>query len=272
MTPVLFVVISFFLFVFGAVIGSFLSVVILRTMRGESWVLGRSSCDECGKQISWYDNIPLLSFILLRGKCRNCRMAIHPLHFLVELLAGIMLVWWYWGGFFFFKLTQQPFMVLQPLFWLVVGLILLLIFFTDIVYMIIPDEAVLALVILTIFYRSMLVAFGVMQPRDIILTIAAAVIVFLFMYALWYFTNGKGMGQGDVKLVVPLALLLGWQKTIVGISLAFLIGAAFGLLLMSMNKATLKQKIPFGPFLILGSVLSLVWGEQIFHWYLGMLL
>jgi leader peptidase (prepilin peptidase)/N-methyltransferase len=128
-----FLLISCFLFALGAVIGSFLNVVISRSMSGESWVKGRSHCDECGKQIVWWDNMPLLSFILLRGKCRWCKKSISLSHPVIEFLTGSLFVWWYWGGFFFFRLTQQPFHYVQPLFWLVVALILLVIFFADLI-------------------------------------------------------------------------------------------------------------------------------------------
>ena len=271
MTPLLFGIVSLFLFVFGSAIGSFLRVVILRSMRGESWVHGRSECDECGRQIRWYDNIPLLSFVVLRGKCRDCKASIHPLHFLVELLTGIMLVWWYWGGFIFFQLTQQPFVVLQPLFWLLVGLLLLLILFTDIIYMIIPDEAVILLTVITLLYRLMLVAFGIMQPADIMFTLISTLAAFLFMLSLWFVTGGAGMGLGDVKLIVPLALLLGWPEIAVGIFAAFVVGAVFGLGLVGLRRAQLKQPIPFGPFLIIGAAISLIWGDQLFGWYLAFL-
>lgn len=271
MTLVLFGLISLFLFVIGTAIGSFLSVVILRSMRGDSWVSGRSECDECGRQIRWYDNIPLLSFILLRGRCRDCSASIHPLHFLVELLTGILLVWWYWGGFIFFQLTQQPFVVLQPLFWLIVGLLLVVIFFTDVLYMIIPDEAVVLLTGVTLLYRLMLVAFGIMQPADIVITLLSTFGAFLFMISLWFVTGGMGMGLGDVKLIIPLSLLLGWPGIAVGIFGSFIIGAVVGLGMVAMQKAKIKQPIPFGPFLIIGTVLSLIWGNEIFAWYLSFL-
>lgn len=271
MTPLLFFFVSAFLFLIGTIIGSFLSVVILRSMREESWVTGRSKCDDCGHLIRWYDNIPLFSFIILRGRCRDCKTNIRPLHFLVELLTGILFVWWYWGGFLFFQLTQQPFVILQPLFWLLVALLLLIIFFTDLLDMIIPDEAVIFLTVITLLYRFMLVAFGIMELNDIFMMLASTFGAFCFLYSLWYFTDKKGIGFGDVKLIVPLSLLLGWPQTLVGIFLAFIIGAVFGLGLLSLKRAKLKQPIPFGPFLIIGSLISLVWGDQLFQWYLSFL-
>lgn len=272
MTPLVFILVSLVLFALGAIVGSFLSVVILRSIRDEGWVTGRSKCDECETQLKWHDNIPLLSFIALRGKCRYCKKPIHPLHFLVELLTGILFVWWYWGGFLFFQLTQQPLTVLQPLFWLLVALALIIVFFTDVVYMIIPDEAVVFLTIITLLYRITLVGFGAMQLRDVWLMLLSTLGACGFLYLLWFFTKGKGIGFGDVKLMVPLSLLLGWPRTLVAVFLAFVIGAFFGVILLTIKKVKLKQAIPFGPFLIIGALISLVWGDVLIRWYLSLLI
>jgi len=267
MITISFLVITTALFIFGAVLGSFLSVVILRSIAQETWVKGRSRCDSCKKTISWYDNIPLLSFLILRGKCRHCKKPILPLHLMVEVLTGVLFVWWYWGGFIFFKLTQAPYSILQPIFWLAVGVILIYIFIIDLNYMIIPDKAVIALAGLAIMYRLSLVASGIMQVSDLYKTIAAALVSSSFFFALWFFTKGKGMGFGDVKLSIPLALLLGAQKTIVGLFFSFVIGALVGLSLIMFGKSKMKTAIPFGPFLVVGTVISLIWGDFIYSWY-----
>lgn len=257
-----------FLFVLGTVVGSFLAVVILRSMREESWVRGGSHCDECGAPIKWYDNIPLLSYLMLRGRCRKCKKAIHPVHFLVELLTGALFVWWTLGFLFFFQLTQQPFMVLQPLFWLIVAVILLIIFMIDLLYMIIPDWAVGLLTVTVVGYRLLLVASGIMQLDDLVRAVLVTLAVTIFFLFLWMVTGGKGLGFGDVKLVVPLGLLLGWPDMLVAIFLSFVIGAIVGLVLIAFKKKGLRQQVPFGPFLIIGTLISLVWGTQIFNWYL----
>lgn len=262
---------SVVLFVFGTIVGSFLSVVILRSMRGESWVQGSSRCDQCGQPIKWHDNIPLLSFVLLKGKCRYCQEPIHPVHFLVELLTGVLFLWWGMGFVFFFQLTQQPFTVLQPLFWLVVAVILLMIFVVDTLYMIIPDWAVVLLTLVVLTYRMTLVSAGIMQLGDFINTLIITLAVVGFFLGLWFITQGKGFGLGDVKLAVPLGLLLGWPDMLVAVMLAFIVGAVVGIILVLAQKKALKQTVPFGPFLIIGTFLSLLWGTQIYHWYLGLL-
>lgn len=275
MITISFLLITTFLFVLGAVLGSFLSVVILRSTTNEGWVSGRSRCDSCKNTISWYDNIPLLSFVLLRGKCRHCKDPILPLHPMVEVLTGVLLVWWYWGGFLFFKLTQTPLSVLQPLFWLVVGLLLIYLFIIDLNYMILPDKPVLLLFLLAVVYRVVLVSSGIMQLNDLYYAIFAAILSFTFFFAIYKISilvyKQEGMGFGDVKLVVPLALLLGAQKMIVCLFLSFIIGSVVGVILISLKKGKMKTAIPFGPFLIGSTALSLLWGDVIFSWYWSLL-
>lgn len=260
-----------FLFIIGAAIGSFLNVIIYRTTKGETWVKGRSYCESCKKTIAWYDNIPLLSYFLLNGKCRHCKKQLSLSHPVVEGLTGALFVWWYVAGFLFFKLTQQPFIVLQPLFWLAVGIILLLIFLVDWKYMIIPDVGVASLFVLVIFYRIFLVVAHVMQPKDLLLSLLSMAGAALFFFGLWAGTKGRGMGFGDVKLALPLGLLLGWPKVLVWIFASFMIGAAFGIFLLATKKAKLKQAVPFGPFLIVGTLISLIWGDQVFSWYVTLI-
>lgn len=266
-----FVLISTALFCLGAALGSFLNVVILRTAISEEWVHGRSRCDHCKTPLRWYDMVPLLSFWWLNGKCRYCKKSISLSHPVVEILTGSLVVWWYWFGFLFFKLAEQPFVVLQPMFWLLVGMILLVIFFTDLWYFLIPDSAVILLTILAVLYRAALVLYGVMQPADLTHMVMAVFIAVGFLYSLWYLTKKQGMGFGDVKLMMPLGLLLGWQSTIVCVFLAFTVGGILGVILLASGKKKMKQPVPFGPFLIASAGISLIWGDSIFAWYLRLL-
>lgn len=259
------------LFVLGTAVGSFLNVLIYRTINNESWVYGRSHCDFCSKKIHWYDNIPILSFLFLRGKTRCCQKAIPLSYPIVEFITGSLFVWWYGIGFVFFKLTESPLLVLQPLFWLIVGVILLTIFFSDLLHMIIPDFAVLLLLGMTVFYRVYLVTAGVMQLQDLWLAFLGMFISVVFLGSLWFFTQGRGMGLGDVKLVAPLSLLLGWPSILVGLFLSFMSGGFLGLMLIILRKRKMKQVIPFGPFLILGAVLALLWGDLVYSWYMSLL-
>lgn len=261
----------------GAVIGSFLNVLVYRTLdekpvkKKESWLHGRSRCDSCGNQIAWFDNIPLFSYIWLGGKCRNCEQKISVSHPVVELLTGALFVWWYWGGALFFQLTQSPFSVLQPLFWLTVGILLLVIFLSDIRYYIIPDWAVGILTVITVLYRVVLVLFGEMQLADLGRAVMGLVLSVSLLGGLWLATKGRGIGLGDVKLMIPLSLLLGWPGIIVGLFLAFVLGAIVGVVLILLGKKRFGQVIPFGPFLITAAAISLLWGDAIYTWYMSLL-
>ncbi len=267
----LFILTTLFLFIFGTIIGSFLNVVIYRSLKDESWVKGRSKCESCGTLIHWYDNIPLLSYFLLSGKCRKCKTPIAITHPVVEFLTGTLFVWWYWGGSLFFRITHEPLRYVQPLFWLVVGLLLLVIVCADFLYYLIPDEAVLLLTGVTLLYRVALVSTGVMQPFDFIRAVIGAIGLSLFFFSIYFLSKKKGMGFGDVKLIFPLGLLMGWPNMMVGTLLGFLLGSVVGVVLLLSGKKTFKQAIPFGPFLILGAVGALVWGNQLLQWYFHLL-
>jgi leader peptidase (prepilin peptidase)/N-methyltransferase len=272
MEIIFFAVPFLFLFFIGCCVGSFLNVVIYRSERGESWVWGRSHCESCQKTLAWYDNIPIFSYLALRARCRYCKTPLSSGHLIIESLMGMLFVWWYVMGSLFFKLTEQPFSILQPLFWLGVGVILLTIFVTDLQYLYIPDAATLLLTIMVVIYRVALVLTGVMQLQDFVLSICTMAGAMLFIWSLWYFTKGKGMGYGDVKLALPLGLLLGWPSTLVWLFVSFVSGAVFGLVLLVFKKAHMKQALPFGPFLILGTLVALIWGDEIFRLYVTLIL
>jgi len=268
---------SAWLFLVGAIFGSFLNVVMYRSLaaqpkrQGEKWHKGRSRCDSCHKIIAWYDNLPLFSFLILGGRCRHCQIPIGLNHPVIELLAGCLFVWWYWAGVFVFRLSSGPFSIIQPLFWLVVGVLLLYIFLTDLVYYIIPNMALVVLMIVTLGYRLALVTTGFMRWEDFGLAILSMVGSVVFLGSLWLITKGRGLGFGDVKFMIPLGLLLGWPGTLVMLFLAFAIGSVVGVGLLLSKRCTFGQAVPFGPFLVIGTCLSLVWGPELFGWYLRLI-
>ncbi len=256
------------LFALGLAIGSFLNVVIYRSVHNDSPLRGRSYCDSCKKPIRWYDNIPVVSFILLRSRCRYCKAEIPWEYPAVEFLTGALFVWWYVVGFTFFQLGSSPFSVIQPLFWLLVGVLFLVICFADVSYYIIPDSAVILLTGIVIGYRTLLVSQHIMIGHDFLLSIMSGLFASCFFLSLVLLTKGKGMGLGDVKLAFPLGLLLGYPLTVVALFLSFILGALVGILAIVLGKKKLKSRLPFGPFLIVGTILALVWGEQLLTLYL----
>ena len=259
------------LFFLGSAVGSFINVFIYRTITDQDWINGRSECENCQKKIAWWDLIPVFSYIWLRGKCRNCGHRIGLIHPLVEAIAGLLFVWWYFIGAVFFQLSSLPFQAIQPAFWLLAGILLMIILVADFLYFFVPDSIVVLLLILTLFYRGGLVVFGLMQPRDFGLAILAAIGLVTAFYLLHIGTKGKGFGLGDVKLAAPLALIMGWSKVLVGVFLAFFIGALVGLGLIATGKRKFGQIVPFAPFLIFGTLLALVFGQQIWQSYLSLL-
>ena len=265
---IIFFWLTILLFILGAAVGSFVNVVISRSLTNEQWVKGRSYCDHCKKPLKWFDLFPLLSYLALGGKSRCCHKSLSISHPVVEFLTGTLFVWWFWGGSLFFQLTKAPFQIIQPAFWVIVGLLLLIIFFIDLWYMLIPDWAVGGLFALTLLYRLALTITGVMQKDDLLYTFIASLVIGLFFLFLWKI---KGMGLGDVKYVIPMTLLLGWPLITVGLFLSFILGAVVGVAAVLSKKKTLKQAIPFGPFLVIGTVLALVIGDQLIGWYLGLL-
>ena len=263
--------IGLFIFILGLVWGSFLNVVIYRTVKGKSPFEGRSKCPHCGTVIGWWQNIPLLSFVLLGGRCFKCKKKISWQYPLVEFLSGVLFLWWWMIGKTFFVLSGSPWQIVQPAFWLIVGMLLLVVAVTDLVYGIIPDIINLILFSLALVYRLVLVSAGEMQVVDAWKSVVVAVVITLFFWFLRWITREKGFGMGDVKLAPALGLILGWPKGLVGVMIAFISGAVVALVLMMVKKKKFGQTLPFGPFLVLGTAMALWWGETIWQWYWQMM-
>ena len=254
------------LFIFGLAVGSFLNVVIYRLRKGDSPLQGRSYCDQCKKPIAWFDNIPLLSFILLKGKCRRCKRKIPIEYPLTELLVGIEFVWVYWlltVNFKFFGTWEGFYSLALLIYWLILfsGSLAIIIF--DFKYMLIPDQVLYPLI------GAALLRLPFSHQWQVV---PVALASGAFLYSLFLITKKKGMGLGDVKLALLLGLVLGWPNILVAYFLAFLTGSIIGVILILNKKKRFKDRIAFGPFLLLGMVIAKLWGEQIWQWYLRVLL
>ncbi|PIP85468.1 hypothetical protein COT86_04280 [Candidatus Collierbacteria bacterium CG10_big_fil_rev_8_21_14_0_10_43_36] len=264
-----------FLFVMGLIWGSFLNVVIWRMSHGSSPLSGRSICPKCKHVISWYMNIPVLSFIFLGGRCAFCHKKISIRYPLIELLTGVFFVWWFVVGFNFFKLVGSPWSFIQPVFWLVTGLVMFAILVIDLLYMVIPFGLNLTLFSLALAYRIGLTSFGIMNGADLWRSIASGVgVCLIFLLLQWTTKKIKkvdGFGLGDIYLAPSLGLLLGWPRILPGMFSSFVLGSAVGLILIGMKRKKLSQYLPFGPFLILGTAIGLLWGAPIWSWYMGLL-
>ncbi len=247
------------LFVAGSVAGSFLGALTWRAPRNISIAAGRSFCPHCKHAIRWFDNIPIVSYIVLGGKCRDCKAAIPRRDWFIELAIAL--------SFPVIYLAQNS--LTQNITWLygvngLVQLAILLfllllsagIFIIDIEHQYIPDTMVF--VMLAIVILSML---GFSSPQ-LFVHIASGLGAAVFLLLIHLATLGRGMGLGDVKLVLALGMVLGFPLTVVFMFLAFSIGSIVGLVFIILGKAKLKQKIAFGPFLILGFWLAAIYGNN----------
>lgn len=245
---------------FGLIFGSFATVVAYRVPRGESIVTGRSKCPSCGNQIAWYDNIPLLGYVLLRGQCRNCNERISPRYLWIELATGISwaaLVWRYGAS--------PEVAVFAAFFWVLVALTAI-----DLEHKLLPNKIVYPTFVAS--WIALPIAAIVDGDIDPLKGAALGALIFggfLFIVA---FIVPAGMGGGDVKLAFVLGTYLGFAGgigvTLVGMFLSFLLGGLIGIALLARGRGR-KAQVPFGPFLAAGTVLAVLWGRPILDWYLG---
>lgn len=236
-------------FILGTLLGSFLNVVIYRLPRGESLVRPRSRCPNCGTQIQAWDNIPLLSFIVLRGRCRSCGAAITWRYPFVELIAGLLvLAAWLRDGSWL-EVTAAAFFLLS----------LLAVFFIDLFHHIVPNA---------ITYPGIVVGLVVAASQgrflDGILAAAGAGAFFLLVAIV----SRGGMGGGDIKLAAMMGAFLGWPSIAVAMLIAFTSGATVGILLITMGLRSRKDPIPFGPALAVGGIVALFFAPPLIDWYL----
>ncbi len=237
--------------VYGVIIGSFLNVCIYRIPKNESVVVVRSHCMSCGKQIKWYDLVPLISFLLLRGKCRYCKTKLSWQYPAVEALNGILY-----------------------------GIIVLANGFniTSILYCL-ATSALLALSIIDWRTYEIPVSFnifiGILGIIRLIVDyhhwynyVIGMVSVSGFLLLILLITKGRGMGGGDVKLMAAAGLLVGWKLIILSLGLGCVLGSVIHITLMKVKDK--DRVLAFGPYLSLGIYISMVYGEQIIRWYLHM--
>lgn len=255
--------VSFIVFVLGLVVGSFLNSVIYRLEKGESALRGRSYCPHCKHTLSWQDLIPILSFVLLQGKCRYCKKPISWQYPLVELATGILFV----------AVAQLAVSNQQLAYLLIVNCLLLIIFVYDLKHYLIPDKILYpAILVSSIWYLVSSIFFGLYTKYFILNTFYAAFGAALFFFLIHALSKGRAMGFGDVKLALFMGLFLGWPNILVAFFAAFLSGAAAGIFLILLKKKTLKSQVPFGPFLIGGTFFALFFGSAVVNWYLGLLM
>ena len=240
-------------FVFGLVIGSFLNVVIARLPTERSIVHPPSACPECGTPIRWYDNIPIVSWLVLRARCRACHNPISWCYPAVELLTGLLFALAAWRAVTVLDLVAAIIFLAT----------LVVISGIDLDHQIIPDIITLPGIVV----GAVLSLLGSPQSwLDVLLGIVVGGGPFVLIILL---TAGRGMGGGDPKLGAMIGAFLGWKLALLAILIGVWSGGAVAIALLATGRKGRKAAIPFGPFLALGGVVSLVWGRPLLAWYLG---
>ncbi len=245
-------------FLLGSVVGSFVNVLVSRSVQGKDWVGGRSRCDHCKRVLAWYDLIPLLSYAVYRGRSRCCGKKLSLAHPVIEAIFGALFVWWLLVGFLFFQLATAPWIIIQPLFWLGIGILLLILLVADAMYGVILMPFIYLAASWIYGYRIALTLGGSYQLRDLGLTLLSGGLSFGFLYLLHRLTKGRGMGDGDPYLAFVTGSLLAGMAAFWGMLLAFILGSLWGIGLILLGRKKLNQTIPFGPFLIIGGLLTLL--------------
>lgn len=246
-----------FAFIFGAVVGSFLNVCIYRLPAEKSIVFPPSACPSCGNRIRWYDNLPIISFLLLRARCRACRTPISWRYPLVEALNGLLTLLLF--------LKFGPSLTFLAFFLLCSSLVVIT--FIDLDHQIIPDSISLPGIVLGFIFSFLLPWNGWLNSLLGIVAGGGSLLLVAWLYE--KLTGKEGMGGGDIKLLAMMGAFLGWRSVPFIIFAASLVGSVIGVSLMLLQKKDGKLAIPFGPFLAFGAVLYIFYGRQIIHWYLS---
>jgi len=274
-----------FLFFLGLSVGSFINALVFRLKTKRKIIHARSICPKCQKKLETWDLIPLLSFIILRGRCRACQQKISWQYPLVELATGIIfvLVFYYqiekvgsWSWINIFSLF----------FYLFITFSLITIFVYDLKYLLIPGQIIWPALIFNLAYLLLAFFFYLSKNKEIYYRLYPHLwpsvhppLYFFYgillgtgiFLALVLLSKEKWMGAGDIQIGFLMGLLLGFPLTLLALSLAFVLGAFVGIFLVIFKKKSLKSQVPFAPFLITGIFITLFWGDWIINWYLKFL-
>ncbi len=241
----------------GFAVGSFLNVCIYRLPRGESLAWPASHCTSCGRALAWYENIPVLAYLALRGRCRTCAGRISPMYPLIEIATAVIAVVWY---------EQYGLSVLFAS-RLVFALALLVLFVIDLQHRILPNVITIPGVVVGL-------AFGLLGPPDqpgwfdsLIGLLIGGVGLFLLAEGYYRLRGEEGMGMGDVKMLAMIGAFLGWKLMLLTLVLSSFVGAVVGGVMIAARKGDLKYALPFGTFLALGALVASLFGDSIVNWY-----
>lgn len=257
------IAVGILIFIIGITFGSFLNVIIFRVPNEESIASSPSACQGCGHRLTAIDMVPIFSYVFLRGKCRHCKAKISPQYPIVEALTGILFVLLYLKFGLAYELIV--FAALAAL--------LIAISFIDFKHMIIPNGLIIAMLvvgaaqlIVTIFTGY----FGYWLDY-VIGFFAGGVPLFLIGIFCMYVLKKEAVGGGDVKLMAAAGLIIGWKLVIPAYLIGIILGAIISILLIATKRKKRGDEIPFGPFLCIGVMASVFFGQELINWYLGLL-
>ena len=251
--------IEMFIFLMGLCIGSFLNVCIYRLPESKSIVHPRSMCPNCDTLIPFYDNIPLFSYLWLKGQCRRCKVKISMRYPMVELLGGLVAL----GTYLRFGLT------IETLIYYVFIAALLVVTFIDLDHRIIPD--VITLPGIPICFAASFALPDITYKDALLGILIGGGSLFLVAWVYTILTKKEGMGGGDIKLLAMMGAIVGWQGVLFTIFVASLVGTLAGFAVMLQSRKGMKLAVPFGPFLSIGSITYIFFGTELVTWYLNLL-
>ena len=242
---------------FGLIVGSFLNVCIYRLPRRESVNWPGSHCTSCQRPLSWYENIPVASWLVLRGQCRTCGSRIGIVYPLVEIVTAVLFA----GGFLVYGWT--PLLAVRLLF----ACAMIVLFVIDLYHRILPNVITVPGIVVGLVFSAML------PPGWLAAAIGAVVgggALFLIAEAYYRVRGVEGLGMGDVKMLAMIGAFLGWQLTLVTLMLASFSGSLIGIALMATGRRGMQAALPFGTFLAVGALVAAVYGDALVHWYVGL--
>jgi leader peptidase (prepilin peptidase)/N-methyltransferase len=255
-------------FIFGLIFGSFVNVLIYRLPEGKSIVAPPSSCTSCGNRLKPLDLIPVLSYLFIGGKCRYCKAHISFIYPFVELLTAAV-----------FVLLFARFGVSVAFFaFAFLAILLIAVFFIDMKHKIIPDELVLAGLVV----GAAVFAYNIFRPGNMIygdslwytpligLLAGAGFLLLVALIGFVIYKTDEAMGMGDVKLLAPIGLLLGWKLCLTALFLSILAAGIISIMLIILRVKNRRDTIPFGPFIVLGTFVTIMCGWNILNWYINM--
>lgn len=260
----------FFVFIIGICWGSFANVLIDRGQKGKS-ISGRSKCDYCHYKLKWFDNIPILSFLVLKGKCRKCKKKLSWQYPVVEFLTGILfvIVFWFLQANSLFEINNfGSHGLINLIYYFSIFYLLWVILVWDIKYMIISDWLVLIGTTLTFLYKfseTILAGNFLALNSPLLNGLLGGVVLGGFFGILYWYSKGKWIGGGDVKLGFWLGFLVGLNMIYFLILFSYTLGSFVAILLLILSKKKMKSEIPFGPFLVIGTWLIIFFKSEILN-------